>query len=134
MFKDLRCLFKYNLKKIILFELVFKIISLLIFSPLFLELFNLIMKLTGFTYLTLENIGSFLANPLTIILLFLLILIITFYKIFDISTIILFIDASKNKVEVSIKNVTTLAFKKSLRIFKPKNILISFLVLFLIPF
>ena len=85
---------KYNLKSLVLFELLYKIILTIIFIPALIGGFNLTMRLTGFTYLTLENISSFLLNPITIILLFLIIIILTVITIFDISTLIVIFDLS----------------------------------------
>ena len=62
-------IFKYNLRTLIRFELFYKIILTIILIPIAIESFNLTMKLTGYTYLTLENILSFLLNPITFILL-----------------------------------------------------------------
>ena len=70
----------YNLKELIIFQLVFKVTSFLIFMPLFLNLFNIIMKVTGYNYLTLENITGFIINPLVIILLIMLILFMNHLK------------------------------------------------------
>ena len=78
----------YNLKELIIFQLVFKVTSFLIFMPLFLNLFNIIMKITGYEYLTLENILSFISNPIVIIMVILLILFMLVYTFFDLSTII----------------------------------------------
>ncbi|MBP5204260.1 glycerophosphoryl diester phosphodiesterase membrane domain-containing protein [bacterium] len=132
--KDLKNILKYNGKNILLFEFFFKVSSILIISPLFLKLFNLIMKVTGYTYLTLDNIFKFVLNPLTILMILILLLLMTFYSLFDISTIIIMIDASYSKKTISIRNAITLSLKKSLNVFKPKNIGILFLLLFLIPF
>ena len=81
-------LVNYNLKTLVGFEAIYKILTLLIFMPLFLNLFNLITKVTGYDYLTLENFLSFLTNPVVIILLIILFLFMTLYTLFDIASII----------------------------------------------
>lgn len=124
----------YNYKALISFEFIYKIISSIIFIPLFLEIFNLTMKITGYSYLTFENIFSFLLNPLTIIMILLLIIIMTYYALIDISTIIIILDCSYQKKKISSKEAFLIALKKTTKVFNYKNILIAFLVLFLIPF
>ncbi|MEH2941814.1 glycerophosphodiester phosphodiesterase family protein [Lachnospiraceae bacterium KK002] len=71
-------LLKVNWKTLAGFEILYKILSFTVFTPLFLGCFHGIMKATGYNYLTLENIGSFLLNPVTVagllLLLFLIVL------------------------------------------------------------
>ena len=57
--KNVLALINYNLKTLVGFEFIYKMLSLLIFMPLFLNLFNLITKLTGYSYLTFENFYTF---------------------------------------------------------------------------
>lgn len=123
-----------NIWTLVGFEAVFKLMSALIFMPLFLGCFNLIMKYTGFTYLTFENILEFLSEPITLFLLLLLIILMTFYTMFDITTIIIILDLSYQKRKAKILDVLKLSLKKCFRIFNPLNIGISFFILFLIPF
>ncbi|MDD5835745.1 MAG: glycerophosphoryl diester phosphodiesterase membrane domain-containing protein [bacterium] len=124
----------YNLKELIIFQLVFKVTSFLIFMPLFLNLFNIIMKVTGYNYLTLENIIGFIVNPLVIILLIMLILFMMMFNFFDLSTIIVLLDASYQKKAVDIKEALGISLKKSLQVFKINNLPLAFMLLFLIPF
>ena len=124
----------YNLKELIIFQLVFKVTSFLIFMPLFLKFFNIIMKVTGYNYLTLENIIGFIVNPLVIILLIMLILFMMMFNFFDLSTIIVLLDASYQKKAVDIKEALGISLKKSLQVFKINNLPLAFMLLFLIPF
>ncbi len=132
--KNIKNILLYNIKTLIGFELIYKIISVVIFGPIFLSLFKLITHISGYNYLTLENIIPFLLNPITLIFLFILIMFITFYTIIDISTIIIILDNAYQKKKITIKNAFIVACKKSLRIFKKKNLLFPILVIFLIPF
>lgn len=132
--KQIINIIKYNIWTLIGFQMFFKIISLLIFSPLFLKLFNLIMKITRYNYLTLENIISFLANPLTIIMLIILIILVTIYTMFDITTIIIILDYSYQNKKINILESVSASIIKCKNLFNYKNIFLSFLVLFLIPF
>ncbi len=134
MFKRLKKILGYNFKTLIGFEAIYKFSSTVIFIPLFLSLFRLIMIASGYQYLTFENFISFLINPLTIIFLFILLLIITFYAIIDISTIIVILDSSYQEKKITIKESLIIALKRIISIFKLKNIYFIFLVLFLIPF
>lgn len=125
---------KTNFKTLISFEFIFKISSILIFTPLFVGCFNIIMNITGYTYLTLENIIPFLSNPKTLIMLFILLILMTLYTMFDITTIIIILDASFEKKKIKVLDAIHISLKKCRKIFFPTNIFIPFMVLFLIPF
>ena len=70
--KKVKNLIGYNFKTLISFELVYKLATLVIFLPMFLWIFKLIMKGTGYSYLTFENVIPFLTKPITLIMLLLL--------------------------------------------------------------
>ena len=132
--KKIKNLLTYNIKTLINFELLYKILTLIIFTPLFLSIFQFITKISGYNYLTLENIISFLTNPFILLLIIMLLILLTFYSFIEISTIIVILDSSYQKKKISVKNALLIAIEKSLKVFNRKNILLPFLIIFLIPF
>ena len=102
--KSIRNILGYNIKSLVGFELIYKLVSVFIFTPIFLTLFDLITKVSGYKYLTFENVIAFLSKPITIIFLFLLIILITFYTLIDLSTVIIILDSSYQKKKVKIKD------------------------------
>ncbi len=124
----------YNFQELVVFQTTFKVTSFLIFAPLFLNAFNLIMKITGYEYLTYENLFNFAINPLVILLLILLVLFMMVYTFFDLSTVIIILDASYQEKKINIKEVLSISVRKSIEVFKIKNIALAFMILFLIPF
>ena len=66
-----------NRRTLIGFEFVFKMLTVLIAVPLFSGAFKLIMKVTGYSYLTLENVAAFILQPVTLLLLIVLIILMT---------------------------------------------------------
>jgi len=132
--KNITNMIKYNLGTLIKFEVIYKLLLSIILIPFAILGFNLSMKLTGYTYLTLENITKYLLNPITIIMLILLIIYLTVVTIFDISTIIILFDISYKKEKISLKELIKLSLNKCKKIFNLKNISVAFLVLFLMPF
>ena len=131
---DLIKVIKYNVKDIVLFEMMFKSLSIIVFYPLFTGMFNLTMKITGYKYLSLENVLEFLINPVTIIMLLIIILMMSFYTLFDMTCLIILIDASVTNNDITIYDVIKIALKKTGRLLFRGNFLITFYVLFLIPF
>ena len=101
---------KYNLLTLIGFEFFFKLISVLIFTPIFLKSFTLIMKVTGYTYITIENVTAFLFKPLTMIMLVILFLLMMVYTMFDIATIIVILDSSYHKKKITIMEAINISF------------------------
>ena len=76
------------------FEILYKILSLAVFTPLCWGIFNLVMDITGYKYLTIENIIPFLLNPFTIIVLFMLLICMAVYTMADIGAVIFILDQS----------------------------------------
>ena len=134
MLSKIKSISKYNFKNMLKFELIFKLLTVVVFSPIFISIFNLIMKVTGYSYLSKENFGSFLLNPITLVMLVILFLLITFYSLFDIGVIIILIDGSHSEKNISLKEAIIYSLKRSLNVFHFKNILLIFMVIFLIPF
>ena len=132
--KNISNMIKFNLGTLIKFEVLFKAILGIILMPFAILGFSLSMKLTGYTYLTIENIFNFLLNPITLIMLVLLIIYLTIVTIFDISSLIILYDISYKKEKISTTDLIRLSLSKCKRILNIKNISVSFLVLFLMPF
>lgn len=116
------------------FEILYKILSLAVFTPLCWGIFNLVMDFTGYKYLTIENIIPFLLNPFTIIALLMLLICMAVYTMADIGAVIFILDQSFQGIKTTIPQTVKYALGNALKVFKLKNILIVFVVLFLIPF
>ena len=54
--KNIYNMITYNFKTLLVFEFLYKLIIGLIFIPSIIGIFNLTMKITGYNYLTIENI------------------------------------------------------------------------------
>ena len=132
--KKVKNMLTYNLKTLINFEVIYKLSSTIIFIPIFLGIFNTIVKITGYSYITLENVFSFLFKPVTIVMLIILLLLMMLYTMFDITTIIIILDSSYHKKKINIMDALKLSLSKCKNLFKIKNISLAFLVIFLIPF
>lgn len=126
-------LIKFNFATLAKFEIIYKILVLLIFAPIVMGGFKLSMKLTGFSYLTIENLSSYILNPITLILMLLSILFVTLVTLIDVSTMIVIYDASYNEKKITLKETLKISLSKCKSIFKLKNISVAFMLLFLIP-
>ena len=135
MFRKVVKLLTYNFRTLIKFEFIYKMLSVFILSPLFSFFIKLTMKITGYKYITIENILSFFKQPLTITMIVIVSLLTALYTLFEINTIIVLFDASKQRVKVGLRQTVYISMKKTLNLLKnPTNLGIIFIVLFLIPF
>lgn len=132
-FHQTMSLLRFNLGALIKFEVVYKLFSTAFFVPFALFLFKLSLTLTGHNYLTTDNILSYLTHPITLLVLCILILLLTFFSIIDISAVIYIIDASHEKRKIGFLSAAAFACRNSVRVFQPKNFPFSLFVLFAAP-
>lgn len=132
--KKVMRLLQVNWRTLAEFEVLYKTLSLAVATPVFLGAFHGIMKLTGYDYLTLENILPFFLNPLTLAALLVLIACMAVYAMIDIGAVIFLLDQSCQGKTASLSWTLRYAVRNAARVFHRKNILVAFVVLFLIPF
>lgn len=124
----------YNILTLLKFELIYKLFISFCLMPVLVYTFNIMMKITGYKYLTFYNVKSFLINPYTLLYGLFLLIILTILTLFDIISIIVIYDSSYHKKKISMVDTVRISLGKLKNILKLKNIPVSFLVLFLIPF
>ena len=134
MFFKVRKLLTYNIKTLVKFELIYKLLSVIIFQPVFSSSFKLIMRINGYKYLTFENIVSFITKPSTIGLTILFLFLLTIYTFFEIINIIVILDASNQKTKISVRDALSISTKKVIKLVNINNIGLMVFVLFMIPF
>ncbi|HBZ6637253.1 glycerophosphodiester phosphodiesterase [Clostridium botulinum] len=132
-FRQVLNLLKFNITTMVKFELIYKILSTLVFIPLAVLLLDFSMSITGYSYLTIENIGSYISNPKSLLMFIILILILTFFSMIDISAVIYIIDSSKRGKHITLKQVINFAYQNSRRVFRRKNFFIALFVLLILP-
>ncbi|MCM1288236.1 MAG: glycerophosphodiester phosphodiesterase [Clostridium sp.] len=131
--KEIRKLIACNWKTLVGFELIYKLASAVIFVPLIWGLFDLIMRVRGYYYLTLENLGGFLLNPFTILALLLIFVIATAGAMIDISAVIFILDQSAQENKVHLQQIVKFSVKNAFRAWKPKNFMLVIVVLLFMP-
>lgn len=131
--KKIRRLIDCNWKSLVGFELIYKLAAAIIFVPFIWRLFDLIMKVRGYYYLTLENIGDFLCNPFTILALLLIFVIATVGAMIDISAVIFILDQSAQGKKVHLQQIVKFSLKNAFRAWKPKNFMLVVVVLLFMP-
>ena len=132
--KKVFVLLRVNWRTMAEFELLYKVLALTVFTPFFGGMFHLIMKLTGYEYITIENILPFIGNPLTLFALLALLVCVAGYAVLDIGAVIYLLDKSYQGEKADLMQTVRFAVRNAAKAFQGKNIMASFLVLFLIPF
>lgn len=131
--KQVLGLLKFNISTMVKFELIYKLLSTVVFIPLAVLILDFSMKITGYSYLTIENIGSYLSNGKNIIIFVVLILLLTFFSMIDISAVVYIIHSSNREQHVNLRQVINFAYENSKRVFKRKNSFIALFVLLILP-
>ena len=93
--KRIAKMIRLNLTAFVSFELLFKVLFVAVFPPMFSFLFTQSLRLSGLRYLTAENLNRYLRTLLIYPVFFLLALLFVFFEIFEFAGIICLIDLSR---------------------------------------
>ena len=126
-------LLKLNIGTLLVFELLYKFASMAVFKPLLTGVMKLALKAQRLSYLSDENIGTFIRSPLTWFFLLLIVLGMAFFTLFDICCIITCIHASFRKQAMPLLALMRKGLKTSLRVIYQRNIVMIFYLLIIIP-
>ena len=124
----------YNLKPLIVFQILYKLLLIVILVPLFIGALNFTMFITGYKYVTLENIYSFLFHPITFFVLVLILVIFSILSFFDVSTMLIIFDKSYHKKKITLVDSIKVSLYKCGNCLKVKNVLLPIFIFILIPF
>ncbi len=124
----------YNWRVLTGFEIIYKMASLAIFFPTFRWLFNRVMGISGYEYITRENAVSFLRHPLSFIGIFFILIVMTAVSLFDMAAVIYILDQSKQQKRVTLWSSFCYSFRTGLRVLSPRNLLLLLVLLVWIPY
>ncbi len=125
--------FKWNWPTLLLFELIHKLITLVIIIPTFFSTLTSMMQVADLTYLSPSVIHDFILSPSTIGLGFSMIFCLGYFFFLEITAIFIYFQAAIHKQRLSIFRLIQQSIKHSFIILHPKNILLLFLLIFIIP-
>ncbi len=116
---------KYNWRKMVEFQMLYKLLSIVVFPPVLIFVFNISMKIEGYKYITAANAYKYITSPVTIIMLLMIILCLTFFTMMEISANIFMIDQSYQRNRTNMSDVLKFALRNAIRVFNMKNILMA---------
>ncbi len=129
----IRRLIRGNWRALAVFELFYKIAAAAVLVPLTGGCLSLLMKATGFGYVTLENVRTILLHPLTIALALLLLFLAVACGAVDIGAVIYILDQSRQGRRAKISHALAFAAKNARRALKARHILIAGVLVLLAP-
>lgn len=132
-FKNALKLIQYNFSTLILFELLHKVVAHLVLFPIFFSTLEKIMNQLGLNYLSVENITVILSFNYSWLLLLLFVFIMALYLFFEITAVILCLNASMKQIKLSVFEVIRTGFLRALTILNPRNLILLLLVMLFIP-
>lgn len=106
------------------FELIYKLVTTALFIPLIYGTIQVTMLLTGYSYLTAENIFKFLKHPLFLICPVILLIAAGIYVILDVGAVIYIVDQSYHKRKTDILNAFRFSLFNAKTLFRAKRILV----------
>lgn len=127
-------LIRVNWRSLVLFEIAFKAAMSTGFTLLGSLGFRLAMGAMGRSYLTRESVASFLAHPLTLLLLLLLALMAVTCVMIDLSAVVYILNCSSQRFRCRMRQVLRFALYNGLRMWLPHNILLVPVLMLLTPF
>lgn len=125
---------RYNFSSIAFFEVVYRVLSLAILTPAMYGLLNLSMNIAGISYLSSGTIHRYMRSPITYVSFLLMLILISFFLLVNLSGIIFSMEASVRREKLNPMDILLHGIGNACRSLAPKNLLTLGYVLFILPF
>ena len=125
---------RYNFSSIAFFEVVYRVLSLAILTPAMYGLLNLSMNIAGISYLSSGTIHRYMRSPITYVTFLLMLILISFFLLVNLSGIIFSMEASVRREKLNPMDILLHGIANACRSLAPKNLLTLGYVLFILPF
>ncbi len=126
-------LLKFNLSSIVLFEIMYKLVSIAVLAPIMYGILNLSIEVAGIKYLYADTVGLYFGKPTTYVYFFVIILVLAMTVLINISGIIYALDASRRQEKTNPVTLMLKSIFNALRVARPRNMGIIVYVLLLLP-
>ncbi len=127
-------LLRYNFTAIVLFEIIYKLLSMALLIPLIYGIINYSIKLAGIGFVSARTLGKYLRSPATYVLFLCIVLVITIYLLINISALIYAMESSRRQEKTYALILLFKGLGNAVRIINPKNMGIILYVLLILPF
>ena len=92
---------RYNFSSIAFFEIVYRVLSLAILTPAMYGLLNVSMDIAGVSYLSSGTIYRYMRSPITYVAFLLILILIAFFLLINLSGIIYSMEASVRREKLN---------------------------------
>lgn len=126
-------LFRQNFKEVFIFILLCAMFSILATSFLKNILYELIMKVSGVTYISPINLKQVILNPASLVIILLFLIAVTFVSLFEIAGLLHAFSMGQVGRDTNILSMTLAGLRTCKKAANPKNWLIILFILVLFP-
>lgn len=126
-------LIKYNKKSLFIFTFLYKLTTLLIMLPLLSLGCNFVIRKSGYSYITTENMLSVIKNPLTGLMVLLLLFLLALFATIEVSALIVCYQYSRMNKKISTWQMFFLGLTNTFHIFTRKRLAYLLYVLLMTP-
>lgn len=124
--KDAYRSISYNFKQLFFFELAYRLLGLFIIYPVLTLLFELSITLSGYSYITNQVLIEYATNPITIIMLLILVAILAIYVMVELIFLSIIFDYGYHDKNLTFEELITIGLKKTYETYKKYHIKIIF--------
>lgn len=126
-------LLRFNLSSILIFEVMFKVISYALLTPFLYWILNFSIKCAGISYLTKDTVDHYFKSPFTYFFILLFLLVLAAFLLVNISGLIYAMEAGNRMQKISAFQMLAKSIRNAFRVFYYKNIPMLLYVLVLLP-
>ena len=126
-------LLSYNFSSVILFEVIFKLLSAALLIPALYATINYSIKLAGINFLSFRTIKKYLMAPTTYVAILLIMMLVSIYFLVNISGIVYAMEASHRQIKINALQLLIKANVNAIRLLRFKNIFVMVDVLLILP-
>ncbi len=117
----------YNLRTLFYFELIYRVLGLLVIFPLGQLLFHLSIRLSGYSYITNSLLITYLLKPTTILILVIMVLVLSIYIVIEMVFLSLIFDFGYHKKNISFRNLLIYGWKRLVETVKRYRLRIGYI-------
>lgn len=131
--KEIFALIQFNFLHLLFFEALYTAAGAIIIYPRGFFLFNRIINLLGFPYLSGSNFSQAITNPFFLLTLIGFAVLVAFFGLLEFTTIIFLFNESHFRRKVQLIQLFKEGFKRAIKIIKVKNFPFVIFILIIIP-
>jgi glycerophosphoryl diester phosphodiesterase len=134
LFKPIKDLMLYDLKKLLFLETIIKLIGIIFIYPLFRIGFYLALELSNYKYIANYDLLEFIFKPSTLFIGFLLLFVFALYLVLEYVYLVVLYDNAYHKISMTYKEFIVIGFSKFISVLRKYHIfiMVSALLFFLV--